>query len=63
VNGVIIEHFISCEPWGVDSVMLKQRLEEVGIPYLLLVRDYIPSQIGQMKTRIEAFLEIIGGVL
>jgi len=63
VSGVIIEHFVSCEPWGVDSVMLKQRLDEAKVPYLQLVRDYIPSQIGQMTTRVGAFLEMIGGVL
>ena len=63
VNGVIIEHFTSCEPWGVDAVMLKPRLDEVKIPNIQLVREYIPSQIGQMTTRVGAFLEMVGGVL
>ncbi|RLB11666.1 MAG: hypothetical protein DRG39_03710 [Deltaproteobacteria bacterium] len=34
-------------------------LEEEGIPTLILEREYMPSDRGRLKTRIQAFIERI----
>jgi len=34
-------------------------LEEMGVPMLYVETDYSPDDIGQLSTRIEAFLESI----
>jgi benzoyl-CoA reductase/2-hydroxyglutaryl-CoA dehydratase subunit BcrC/BadD/HgdB len=41
--------------------MNKVDLREAGVPFLQLDRDYISSSKGQLRTRIQAFLETIGG--
>jgi len=38
----------------------KDYLEETGIPCLHLEDDYSLSSIGGLKTRVQAFLEMIG---
>jgi benzoyl-CoA reductase/2-hydroxyglutaryl-CoA dehydratase subunit BcrC/BadD/HgdB len=37
----------------------KSRLEEAGIPVMSYRREYIVSNVGQMKTRVGAFIEMI----
>ena len=39
--------------------MLAEELEPKGIPTLILEREYMLSDIGRLKTRIEAFMERI----
>jgi len=60
VDGVILEHLKFCETWGVDSNMLFRNFREQGIPTLRLERDYRPSSAGQIRTRVQAFIESMG---
>ncbi len=60
VDGVIIEHLKFCETWGVDSNMLVRSLQAQGIPALRIERDYEFSSVGQIRTRVQAFLESMG---
>ena len=60
VDGVIIEHLKFCEIWGVESNMIFRNLKKSGVPVLRLERDYISSSMGQIKTRIQAFIESMG---
>ncbi|MEW6442282.1 MAG: 2-hydroxyacyl-CoA dehydratase family protein [bacterium] len=59
VDGVILERIVFCDSHGVDAPMLAERLEEQGIPTLVLEREYALSDVGRLKTRVEAFLERI----
>lgn len=61
VDGVIFERIAFCDPHGVDNVMFSKELEEEDIPTLVLERDYLISDIGRFRTRVQAFLERIGG--
>ncbi|MEM3651162.1 MAG: 2-hydroxyacyl-CoA dehydratase family protein, partial [Candidatus Jordarchaeaceae archaeon] len=62
VDGVIFEKIAFCDPHGVDNVMISKELEEQDIPTLVLERDYLISDVGRFKTRVQAFLErIMGG--
>jgi benzoyl-CoA reductase subunit C len=59
VDGVLLQKIVFCDNHAVDSVMLAEELEAEGIPVLLLEREYALSDIGRLKTRIQAFLERI----
>jgi benzoyl-CoA reductase/2-hydroxyglutaryl-CoA dehydratase subunit BcrC/BadD/HgdB len=40
--------------------MLNQDVKADGIPFLKLDREYLTSGIGQLRTRVQAFLETMG---
>ena len=61
VDGVIAQGYVACDPWGTSFALLKESMKEAGIPYLRVDRDYLPSQSGQLGTRMQAFIEMIGG--
>jgi len=57
-DGVIFARQKFCEPHGFDYVPLKAALERAGVPHLLVELEQTPHA-GQMRTRVEAFLEMI----
>ena len=51
-----------CKQASGGSILLKEKMKELGIPMLILDGDGIDrrnSHDGQIKTRLEAFLEIL----
>lgn len=60
VDGVIGERMLFCDFWCAEHYMNKLDLKEAGIPFLQLDREYITSGKGQLRTRIQAFLETMG---
>jgi benzoyl-CoA reductase/2-hydroxyglutaryl-CoA dehydratase subunit BcrC/BadD/HgdB len=46
--------------WQVEQYLLTTDLRQAGIPLLKLDREYIASGIGQLKTRVQAFIEAMG---
>jgi len=62
VEGVILQSITNCDLHGIDNVMLKRDFEEKGIPALVLEREYDAlADAGRIRTRVQAFLERIGG--
>lgn len=61
VQGVIYQRMQYCDLWGGEMLYLRKFLKELDIPVLPLAREYWLSGVGGLKTRIEAFLETIGG--
>lgn len=59
VDGVIFYTLKFCDPFLFDVPLLKERLDEKGIPALRLEGDYTPGTLGRVKTRIEAFIEML----
>lgn len=59
VDGIILQKIVFCDNHAVDSTMLAEELEPKGIPVLVLEREYMLSDVGRLKTRIEAFMERI----
>lgn len=59
VDGIIGERLLYCDNWLVEHYMTKFDLKEHGanMPFLALDREYILSGKGQIKTRVQAFLE------
>jgi benzoyl-CoA reductase subunit C len=59
VNGVILLVYKYCDPYGFEVPAVKSYLESAGTPVLYLEDEYSLSSLGRLKTRIEAFLEMI----
>jgi len=56
-EGVIHYSLQFCHPYIVESMPAEAELEKAGIPTLRLETDYSQEDAGQLKTRIEAFVE------
>jgi benzoyl-CoA reductase subunit C len=61
VDGVIGERLTFCDQWGFAQYSITNDFEQDGIPYLPLEREYILSGVGQLRTRVQAFLETLEG--
>ena len=57
-DGVIFARFKFCEPHGFDYVSLAHALKQAGVPHLLVELEQA-SQAGQLRTRVEAFVEML----
>jgi bzd-type benzoyl-CoA reductase N subunit len=57
--GVIFVFLKFCDPHGFDYPYLKSALDAAGIPSMMFeIEDRLPGE-GQLRTRIEAFLEMV----
>ena len=59
-DGVVIQILKFCDTWGVEAVSFVSYIREAGIPVLRLERDYRLGGEGQLRTRIQAFIESMG---
>lgn len=58
-DGVIYYTLSFCHTYNIESFLVTEALEAAGIPCLVIESDYSPEDAGQIKTRVEAFLESI----
>ncbi len=58
-DGVIHYSLQFCQPYMIESYSVEQKLREKNIPIMLLETDYSQEDTGQLKTRIETFVEMI----
>lgn len=56
-NGVIHYSLQFCQPYMIESMPFEKALEEKSVPTLRIETDYSMEDAGQLKTRIEAFIE------
>ncbi len=61
IDGVVFQRLKFCDPWGAEGHKLRLRCKRMGVPLLVLEREYGLVHKGQVKTRVQAFLEMIGG--
>ncbi|MBA4389539.1 MAG: hypothetical protein C0399_01195 [Syntrophus sp. (in: bacteria)] len=59
VDGAILFIYKYCDPYGFEVPAIKSFIESSGTPVLYLEDEYSTSTLARMKTRIEAFLEMI----
>jgi benzoyl-CoA reductase/2-hydroxyglutaryl-CoA dehydratase subunit BcrC/BadD/HgdB len=57
-DGVIFARQKFCDPHGFDYVQMAQALDQARVPHLLVELEQT-SQAGQLRTRVEAFVEMI----
>ena len=60
VDGVVHYNLQFCHTYANEAVKVEKRLEKEGIPLLRIETDY-GDDTGQLRTRIDAFLEMIRG--
>ena len=59
IDGVVEVILQACHTYNVEAARIKNIVEGEGIPYLCLETDYSQMDVGQINTRIEAFLEML----
>jgi len=60
VDGVVQYVLQYCHTYNVEAMRVEGALKEVGRPSLKIVTDYSEEDEGQLRTRIEAFIEQLG---
>ena len=60
VDGVINTNLKFCTTFKTEAPALEAALEEAGIPVLDIETDYGDNDAGQLRTRVEAFVEMLG---
>lgn len=60
-NGVIHYCLQFCQPYLVESIPVEKALGEKNIPILRIETDYSMEDVEQLKTRVEAFIEMLEG--
>jgi len=60
-QGVIHYGLQFCSPYQVEAGPVERRLEKEGLPTLRIDTDYGQEDVGQLQTRVEAFIERLRG--
>ena len=59
VEGVVEMTLQACHTYNVEAKSIEKRVKEKGLPYIHIETDYSQADVGQLDTRIAAFLEMI----
>ena len=59
-QGVVLYILSFCDPHKLDLVDVRRHLEGAGLPSLVLEDDYTLANLESMRTRIQAFVEMVG---
>lgn len=57
VDGIIFEVMKFCDLWGWEVIKCEKAAAEAGIPYVKFEREYQFAGEGQLRTRVQAFIE------
>jgi benzoyl-CoA reductase subunit C len=60
-HGIVVLQVKFCEPHAFDCPHLRRQFEAAGLPYLIVETEQEGGAIGQIRTRLQAFIETIGG--
>jgi len=60
VNGIILQSVRYCDIHGYEVPGLTDYLDSIGLPNIYLEHDYSEAALAPLKTRVQAFLEVIG---
>jgi benzoyl-CoA reductase/2-hydroxyglutaryl-CoA dehydratase subunit BcrC/BadD/HgdB len=59
VNGVIHYALSFCQPYAMEAYKVEKALQKAQIPMLPIETDYSMEDVEQLKTRVEAFVEMV----
>ncbi len=60
VDGIIDVNLKFCETYDTEGYFVERALKQAGIPVLGIETDYTDADTEQLRTRIEAFVEMLG---
>ena len=58
-EGVVEMTLQACNTYNIEAKSIEKRVKEKGLPYIHIETDYSQADVGQLDTRIAAFLEMI----
>ena len=58
-DGVVHYGLLFCQPYAHEAMKVGKAMAGAGIPYLAIETDYGMEDAGQLKTRVEAFVETL----
>ena len=59
IEGVVEMTLQACHTYNIEAKSIEKFVKSKGLPYIHVVTDYSQADIGQLDTRIAAFLEMI----
>lgn len=59
-DGVVYYNLQFCHPYSIEYRKVEKALQEAGIPVIKIESDFSDEDAGQLQTRIQAFLEMLG---
>ena len=59
IDGVVEVVLQACHTYNVESYNIKRFVTEHGVPYMSMETDYSSADIGQINTRVSAFIEML----
>jgi len=60
-QGVVHYSLQFCHTYNIEAIRIKEACEKNNIPFISIESDYSAEDVGQLQTRIEAFLEQVKG--
>ena len=61
VDGVVHYNLQFCHTYANEAVKVEKALAKEGIPLLRIETDYSDEDVGQLRSRVDAFLEVLRG--
>ena len=58
-DGVLHYSLMFCQPYEHEAIKIEKTLSQAGVPMLAIATDYSMEDVEQLKTRIEAFVEMV----
>jgi len=59
VDGVVHYGLSFCQPYAIEAFKVEKALKAADIPMLSIETDYSMEDVEQLKTRVEAFVEMV----
>ncbi len=59
-DGIIVQRLMNCDNWGCEGARTQWEAKKDGVPCMVLEREYMMGAVGQMRTRVQAFIQTIG---
>jgi benzoyl-CoA reductase/2-hydroxyglutaryl-CoA dehydratase subunit BcrC/BadD/HgdB len=59
VDGLILYTLSFCQPYEIEAMKIQNILKNENVPVLSITTDYSSEDTSQLKTRIEAFIELL----
>jgi len=59
IDGMVYYVIMACHTYGMEQRKVNQEMEKLGIPVLNIETDFSEEDVEQIRTRLEAFIEMI----